>query len=170
MTCNENTPKTSFHLHSAEIKTTVIIKSHVYIYIFFYPFFLSPPFSHSPFLTFSPSEEYIICYSCSRRTSVCPETHQSQHAWLLPNSIYVSFSYLLSTCLQTSRHFLIYSLEGGCARRQSNMMTMTHLNVHSAYVLYQQNEYLFRTHRHTNLNATSSIIFIEDVASRGYQV
>lgn len=56
-------------------------------------FFLSLPSFLTPFLTFSLTEWCKLCHRCSGRTSVCPETHQSQHASLLPNSRYVSFSY-----------------------------------------------------------------------------
>lgn len=75
--------------HSTEVKHSS--QTPMCIYIFFFYHFL--PSFLTPFLTFPLAEWCILCHSCSGRTSVCPETHQSQHASLLPNSRYVSFSY-----------------------------------------------------------------------------
>lgn len=95
------------------------------------------------FCTFVFTKHCTHCHSCFGRISVCAETHQSQHAWLLSNLGDVSFSYLLSSCLQTSHHLLIYSIyvHREWVDTQMNMYfqcddTDPHLNTQTVYCLY----------------------------------
>lgn len=57
------------------------------------------------FLTFFFTKQYIHHHGCSGRTSVCPETHQSQHAWQLPNPGYV----FPTCCLLVCRPIITFS-------------------------------------------------------------
>lgn len=78
-----------------------------------------------PFLTLFLTSSLTLYHSCSGRTSVCPETHPSQHARLSPNSAHVTPPYLPSACLQTNHLSLICSTERrlhrDCVCMQMNM-------------------------------------------------
>lgn len=110
----------SFHRNIFSVLNTLLSQTPVCIFYHFLPPFLT--FFH----TFLFSKHYIPRLSSSGRTSVCPRSHQSQHAWLLPNLGYVFFFlfcfffYLLSTLWPNSHHFLILQhLSRGCTSRWS---------------------------------------------------
>lgn len=87
-------PPPSFHRNKFSVLNTLLSQTPVCIFYHFLPPFLT--FFH----TFLFSKHYIPHLSSSGRTSVCPRSHQSQHAWLLPNLGYVClvFFVLFSTC------------------------------------------------------------------------
>lgn len=80
------------------------LSSHTPMCIFSH--FLTPFLTF--FLTFFLTKQYILWHSCLARTSICPWTHQSQHAWLVAQLFFLAAVYSFAD----SHHFLIPSVEG----------------------------------------------------------